>query len=64
MRTTITIDDDLYKEVKMMALKQNMTISKYIESILLEHFESKTIIEQRENEPEMSYEDLRRQLEL
>lgn len=64
MRTTIIIDDDLYKEVKIMAFKQNMTTSKYIESILLEHFGSKRIIDQRENEVEMSYDDLRRQLEL
>jgi len=36
---TVTIADDLWERIKQMAGKENRTVSNYVETILLKHFE-------------------------
>ncbi len=68
MRTTITIDDELLKKIKFKALELNLSVSGYVESLasedIQEDLEDSKIIESRKNEPELSFDTLKRRLEL
>ena len=68
MRTTITIDDELLKKIKFKALELNLSVSSYMESLanedIQEDLEDSKIIESRKNEPELSFDTLKRRLEL
>ena len=68
MRTTITIDDELLKKIKFKALELNLSVSGYVESLasedIQEDLEDSKIIESRKNEPELSFDTLKRSLEL
>ena len=68
MRTTITIDDELLKKIKFKALELNLSVSGYVESLasedIQEDLEDSKIIDSRKNEPELSFDTLKRRLEL
>ena len=68
MRTTITIDDELLKKIKFKALELNLSVSSYMESLanedIQEDLEDSRTIESRKNEPELSFDTLKRRLEL
>lgn len=38
---TVTISDELWERIKEFAAKENRTVSNYVETILLKHFEEK-----------------------
>jgi hypothetical protein len=66
MRTTLTINDKLYKAVKMRALESDESVSSYIEyalkAQLLEDHQDIADIEKRKNEPTMSHEEFMKEL--
>ena len=62
MRTTTTINDKLYYQLKKRAVDSGVTVSQYIEEAiknqLLEDIEDLEAIEKRSNEPTYSFDDL------
>jgi hypothetical protein len=62
MRTTITINDKLYRTLKLRAVESDETVSKYIEDAikyqLLEDLEDLEDVKKRENESTQSFNDL------
>jgi metal-responsive CopG/Arc/MetJ family transcriptional regulator len=62
MRTTITINDNLFKTLKKHAIDSDQTMSEYIEDAikyqLLEDLEDLEDIKARENESTESYDEL------
>jgi hypothetical protein len=62
MRTTITINDKLYRNLKLRAAESDETISKYVEDAikyqLLEDLEDLEDVRKRANEPTQSFDDL------
>lgn len=62
MRTTITINDKLYLQLRRRALDAGVTVSSYLEDAaknqLLEDSEDIEDAEKRKNEPTYSFDDL------
>ena len=62
MRTTITINDKLYRSLKLRAAESDETVSKYVEDAikyqLLEDLEDLEDVRKRANEPTQSFDDL------
>jgi hypothetical protein len=62
MRTTITINDKLYRNLKLRAAESDETISKYVEDAikyrLLEDLEDLEDVRKRADEPTQSFDDL------
>ena len=42
IRTSITLDEDIYEKIKMLAENDDRSLSSYINLLLREHIESKT----------------------
>jgi len=65
MRTTLTINDKLYKIVKRNALDEGISVSDYIQKELtytvLEDAEDLDEITRRQNEPTITHKELMRQ---
>jgi uncharacterized protein YjbK len=65
MRTTITINDKLFRALKMRAAETDETISQLVEDAVkyqvLEDFEDIEDAAKRENEPAHSFDDLVKQ---
>jgi hypothetical protein len=62
MRTTITINDSLFKSLKMRAAESGESISSLVEEAItyqiLEDVEDKEIVEKRLQEPKLSFDTL------
>ena len=62
MRTTITINDKLYRSLKLRAAESDETISRYVEDAikyqLLEDLEDLEDVRKRADEPTQSFDDL------
>jgi hypothetical protein len=65
MRTTISINDKLYRAVKLRAAESDESISSFVENAVkyqvLEDIEDLEDISKRESEPTLSFDDLVRQ---
>lgn len=61
MRTTITINDKLYKALKMRAVESDETISSLVEDAvkyqILEDLDDLRVVRERENEPAMDFDE-------
>ena len=61
MRTTITINDELYKTLKVQAARSGEPVSRLVEDAiknqLLEDIEDLQAIKERENEPTKDYDE-------
>ena len=62
MRTTITLNDNLYKKLKIRAVETGETVSELVEDAvvhqLLEDLEDTETIQKRKNEPTLSFDNL------
>ena len=62
MRTTITINDKIYKQLKRRAIDSGQTFSSYVEDAvkyqILEDFHDLEEVEKRKDEPTYSFDDL------
>ena len=62
MRTTITINDTLFRSLKLHAAASDTSISRLVEEAikhqLLEDFEDIDMAKQRQGEPELSFDGL------
>ena len=62
MRTTMTINDKLYLQLKRRALDAGVSVSSYVEDAIkyqiLEDIEDLEVVHQREKEPTYSFEEL------
>lgn len=62
MRTTITINDKLFRALKMRAAETDESVSKFVENAVkyqvLEDFEDIEDAAKRQNEPTRSFDDL------
>lgn len=62
MRTTLTINDEIFRALKIRAAESDETISKYVEDAikyqLLEDAEDIEDARKRQDEPEYPFEDL------
>ncbi len=62
MRTTVTINDKLYRAVKLRIAETDESMSNFIENALkyqvLEDFEDIEDAKKREDEPSLSFDDL------
>lgn len=65
MRTTISINDKVFRALKMRAAESDETVSKYVEDAVkyqvLEDFEDLEDAQKRQDEPEYSFHDLVKQ---
>ena len=66
MRTTITINDKLFRALKLRAAESNESISSIVEDALkyhiLEDLEDLQAVKDRENEPSINFDDFVREL--
>lgn len=66
MRTTITINDNLYRALKIRAAESDETISSLVEDAIkfqvLEDLEDLQSVKERENEPTLNFEDFVKEL--
>ncbi len=66
MRTTLNINDKLYKSLKVHAASNGVTISSLLEEAIknqiLEDLEDLEIVKKRQNEPTMNYNDFVKEL--
>lgn len=62
MRTTITLNDNLYKKLKIRAVETGETVSELVEDAvvhqLLEDLEDTETIQKRKKEPTLSFDNL------
>jgi hypothetical protein len=67
MRTTISINDKLYRALKLRAAESDESISSFVENAVkyqvLEDLEDLEDVKRRENEPALSFDDLVKQLQ-
>lgn len=66
MRTTITINDKMYKALKKQAIDSGVTVSVLVEDAvkyqLLEDLNDLKIIKERENEPSVDFNEFMKEL--
>jgi hypothetical protein len=65
MRTTISLNDKVYRALKLRAIESDETISSFVESAVkyqvLEDLEDLEDVKKRENEPTLAFDDLVKQ---
>jgi hypothetical protein len=66
MRTTITLNDKIYRALKLRAAESNETISAIVEDAvkyqILEDLDDLQAVKERENEPAIAFDDFVKEL--